>query len=72
MADKKKKSNKPGLISRISQWCAGLKAEFKKIIWPDGEKIYKDSVTVVAATICLGVIIALFDLLLKYGLQLFI
>jgi preprotein translocase subunit SecE len=71
MADKKK-TKKPGVLKRVAQWCSGLKAEFQKIIWPDKEKIYKDSVTVVTATICLGVVIALLDMILQYGMQLLV
>lgn len=63
---------KQGLFQRIAAWGKGLKAEFKKIIWPDKEKIYKDTVTVVTATVCLGVVIALFDMLLQYGMKLLI
>ena len=46
--------------------------EFQKIIWPDKEKIYKETVTVVSATVCLGVVIALFDLVLQYGMKLLV
>ena len=69
---KSKKANKPGIGTRIVGWCKGVKAEFQKIIWPAKEKIYKDTVTVVTSTICLGVIIALFDMLLQYGIKLLI
>lgn len=47
-------------------WFKGLKAEFKKIIWPDKESIGKQSVAVVVSTIVLGVIIALFDTGIKF------
>jgi preprotein translocase subunit SecE len=69
---KAKKTKKPGIFKRMTQWCSGLKAEFQKIIWPDKEKIYKDTVTVVTATICLGVVIALLDMVLQYGMQLLV
>ena len=38
----------------------GVKAEFKKIIWPDRDTLLKQSVVVVAITIVLGVIIIFF------------
>ena len=69
---KGKKNKKPGIFKRIADWFSGLKTEFSKIIWPDREKIYKDTVTVVTATICLGVVIALFDMLLQYGMKLLV
>ena len=37
----------------------GLKAEFSKIIWPDKETLTKQSVVVIAATLVLGIAIAL-------------
>ena len=69
MAEAKKK---PGIFKRMGRWFKGLKSEFQKVIWPDKEKIYKETVTVVTATICLGVVIALFDMLLQYGIQLLV
>lgn len=47
-------------------WFKGLKAEFNKIIWPDKESLGKQSVTVVIATVVLGVVIALFDTGIKF------
>ena len=47
-------------------WFKGLKAEFNKIIWPDKESIGKRSVVVVASTIVLAVVIALFDTGIKF------
>ena len=38
-------------------WFKGLKAEFKKIIWPDRKSLTKETVAVVAASVLLGVII---------------
>ena len=47
----------------------GVKAEFKKIIWPDKDTLLKQSVAVVAITIVLGVIIALADMIVQYGVN---
>ncbi len=47
----------------------GVKAEFKKIIWPDRDTLLKQSVVVVAITIILGVIIALVDMVVQYGVN---
>ena len=46
-----------------------LKAEFKRIIWPDKETITKETTAVVVSTVILGIIIALLDLLIKTGLD---
>ena len=47
----------------------GLKAEFRRIIWPDKETITKETTAVVVSTVILGIIIALLDLLIKTGLD---
>lgn len=43
-----------------------LKAEFKKIIWPDKKTVGKETVSVVVVSLILGVIIGLLDMVLKY------
>lgn len=50
-------------------WFKGLKAEFKKIIWPDKESLVKQSAAVVVITIVLGAVIALMDTVIKYGVD---
>lgn len=47
----------------------GVKAEFKKIIWPDKDTLLKQSIAVVAVSIVLGAIIALIDMLMQYGVN---
>ena len=48
----------------------GLKAEFKKIIWPGKESLVKQSVSVIIASIVLGLVIALLDLGIQYVINL--
>ena len=64
MADsaKKEKANKPN-------FCKGLKAEYKKIVWPDRNEVLKQSVAVVCISIVLGAIIAVLDFLMQYGVD---
>ena len=47
----------------------GLKSEFKKVIWPDKTTLAKQSVAVVIAMIILGIIIAVLDVLIQYGVN---
>lgn len=44
-----------------------LKAEFKKVIWPDKEEIGKQTFAVILLSVFLGVIIALVDILVQMG-----
>lgn len=50
----------------------GLKAEFNKIIWPDKETLTKQSIVVVVTTVVLGIVIAVLDLIIKFGLNIVI
>lgn len=45
----------------------GVKAEFKKIIWPDKEDIKKHTVTVITVSLILGFIIAALDYVFQMG-----
>ena len=49
-------------------WFSGLKAEFKKIVWPDKEALAKQSVAVITVTIILGAIIYVLDTVFEYGM----
>ena len=62
MADKTEKAKK-------SSWFKGLKAEFKKIIWPDKKTLAKQTVAVTVCSIALGALIAVIDALLQYGID---
>ena len=44
------------LLKRVCS--KGLKAEFKKIIWPDKKTVTKQTVAVIAVSVALGLIIA--------------
>ncbi|MBQ8802559.1 MAG: preprotein translocase subunit SecE [Tyzzerella sp.] len=50
-------------------WFKGLKAEFKKIIWPDRKTLVKQTVAVTVCSILLGAIIAVVDALIQYGID---
>ena len=62
MGDSKTKTKKPSKIK-------GLKAEFKKIIWPDKKTLGKQTVAVVSVTVILGAIISVVDALLTFGID---
>lgn len=50
----------------------GLKAEFKKIIWPDKKTLTKQTIAVMLVSIALGAAIAVLDLIIKFGLNIII
>lgn len=50
-------------------WMDGLKAEFRKIIWPNQKDLTKQTVAVVSVSIVLGVVITIIDTIVKYGID---
>lgn len=50
----------------------GLKVEFKKIIWPDKDTLTKQTAAVLICSVALGAIIAVLDLVIKFGLNIII
>ena len=62
MGDKKEKARKKSFTK-------GLQAEFNKIIWPDKETLAKQTVAVSVVSVLLGVLIAVIDVVIKYGVD---
>lgn len=50
-------------------WFSGVKAEFKRIVWPDKASIARQTLAVVLVTIVLGVIIVVVDNIVQSGLN---
>ena len=49
-----------------------LKSEFGRIIWPSKERIAKETGVVVVCAIIIGIIIAVLDLGLQYGIKMLV
>ncbi len=47
----------------------GVKAEFKKISWTDKQSLFKQTIAVVSVSVILGLIITIFDTVIKYGIN---
>ena len=52
-----------------TSWFSGLKAEFKKIVWPSKQSLVRQTTAVVAVSVVLGLVIALLDYLVQYGVD---
>ncbi|MBQ7145506.1 MAG: preprotein translocase subunit SecE [Lachnospiraceae bacterium] len=73
MAEEKtavKKQEKQDAPVRKTGFFKGVKAEFKKIIWPSKATVAKETGAVVFFGIALGVLIAIIDAVVKFGLGL--
>ena len=60
-----KKTEKP----QKKSWFKGLQAEFKKVIWPDKKTLARQTTAVVAVSVILGALIAVIDVILRYGID---
>lgn len=52
-----------------TSWFSGLKAEFKKIVWPEKQSLVRQTTAVVAVSVVLGLVIALMDFIIQYGVD---
>jgi len=49
-----------------TSWFKGVKAEFKKIIWPDQKSLTKQTIAVVSTSVALALIIKILDVIMTY------
>jgi len=70
-AEKTAKSAKPKKknTAKKTSFFKSLKIEFKKITWPDKRSTFRQSVAVVAISVVVGVIIAILDYIMQYGVN---
>jgi len=66
-AKKAKKEKK-----KKESWFKGLKAEFKKITWPDRKTLVKQTIAVLTCSVLLGAIIAIIDALIQHVIKLIV
>lgn len=62
MGDSAEKTTRPSFFK-------GVKAEFKKIAWPDKKSMLKQSIAVVAISVVVGLVIAVLDYVIQYGVN---
>ena len=52
-----------------TSWFHGLKQEFNKIHWTDRKSVVKQTVAVVSVSVIVGLIIAVLDWMIQYGVD---
>lgn len=52
-----------------TSWFKGMKAEFKKIIWPDQKSLTKQTIAVVSTSVALALIIKILDMIMTFGID---
>ncbi|MCR5525998.1 MAG: preprotein translocase subunit SecE [Lachnospiraceae bacterium] len=65
----KKTADKTGNSATPSFW-TGIKAELKKIVWPDKPTLMKQTSAVVVVSVVIGAIIAVLDRVVLYAVNL--
>ena len=69
MAEEKKQEKQEAAVKKTG-FFKGVKAEFKKIIWPSRASVARETGAVVFFGVALGVLIAIIDAVVKFGLGL--
>ena len=67
---KKSDSKKKSLFARIAQWFKDLKKEFKKVVWPTKEAVFKNSLVVILGSAVVGLLDTGFLKLMKFLMEL--
>ncbi|QNL43398.1 preprotein translocase subunit SecE [Oscillibacter hominis] len=65
MAEEKKKKDR-------GRWFREMKSELKKIVWPEGKTVAKNTGTVLLCSLAIGVCIWVFDYVAVNAIQLLI
>ena len=64
MADPKK--------TQKASWFKGMKAEFRKIVWPDQKSLTKQTIAVVSTSVALALIIKILDMIMTMGIDILV
>ncbi len=65
-----KTTEKASVFQKIASFFEGVRTEYAKIIFPNGETLRKQTVAVLLVSVVIGVLIFVIDLILKYLLGL--
>lgn len=60
------------IVERKVNVLKGLRAEFKKIIWPNLKTLTKSTTTVIVVSLGIGLVITIIDFLLNQGIYQFL
>ena len=69
MSDNNASAKAPAVSEKAGGFFKGVKAEFNKINWETRENVTKQTISVVVVSFVLGVIIAVLDMILQYGVD---
>ena len=55
-----------------TSWIKGVKAEFKKIVWPDQKSLTRQTIAVVSVSVALALIIKILDMIMTMGIEILV
>lgn len=67
--EKKDKKQKPSIWKRLLTFFSNLKAELKRVVWPDRKRLIQSTVTVLAICVLAGVSLFIIDTVLQTVLE---
>jgi preprotein translocase subunit SecE len=56
-----KDHKKPGFFSRVVKWFRELKSEAKKVVWPNGKQVVKNTIVVIVVAVAVCVLVTVLD-----------
>lgn len=57
-----KKAKKPNVFAHIGKWFHELKVEAKKVVWPSGKSVWKNTLVVIVVLVILCAVVTVLDL----------
>ena len=63
-------NKKPNIFSRMGKFFKDCRSEFKKLVWPSKQQLFKNSSLVIVTMIVVGAVLSLVDFGLSEGLYL--
>ena len=61
-------NKKPNIFSRMSKFFKECRSEFKKLVWPSQQQLFKNSSVVIVTMVVVGAVLSLVDFGLGQGL----
>ena len=62
-------NKKVSVFGKVRRYFRELRSELKKVVWPTPHQVFKNTVTVLACVLVVGIFIWLFDFVARYGID---
>ena len=55
----------PGRVARLIEWLRGVRAELRKVTWPDFPQVRSATIAIIIFVLVLGLVITILDAILQ-------